>query len=109
MKHVEFHIDQRVGVGQGYFVNEVFPGVNALIKVKNEGRKVLQLVVTRYNAPPFTTDIPRHSDFSIELNNIQTVGIFVPDDKHDKDDKDDKEKGRGRLTIIPNFSNINLV
>ncbi|MBY3620337.1 hypothetical protein [Paenibacillus sp. FSL F4-0125] len=102
MKHVDLRIDQQAGVGQGYFVNEVFPGVNALIEVKNEGKSVLQLIVTRYDAPTITTDVPPHSEFAIEIGNIQTIGIFVPGAPN-------TERGKGRLIIIPNFSNINLV
>ncbi|MFC3748688.1 hypothetical protein [Paenibacillus sp. GCM10012306] len=103
MKHADLHIDQKAGVGQGYFVEEVPFGIDALVQLKNEGQKVLQLVITRYNASSITTDVAPHSDFAIEVGNIQTIGIFVPGSESDK------EKGKGRLIIIPNFKNINLV
>ncbi|MFD1775802.1 hypothetical protein [Paenibacillus rhizophilus] len=102
MKHVDLHIEQGVGVGQGYFIEEVPPGINALVQLKNESKEaVLQLIITRYNAPSLTFDVAPHTDFAVETGNIQTVGIFVPNNGD--------QRGKGRLIIIPNFANINLV
>ncbi|MNB82017.1 hypothetical protein D3C81_295360 [compost metagenome] len=101
MKHVELRVEQDAGVGQGYFIEEIPPGINALVLLKNEGKALLQLVITRYNAPTLTFDVAPHTDFAVELANIQTVGIFVP--------VDDNHRGKGKLIIIPNFLNINLV
>lgn len=72
-----------------------------MVQLKNESKEVaVQLIITRFNAPSLTFDVGPHTDFAVEVSNIQTVGIFVPDNG---------ERGKGRLIIIPNFSNINLV
>lgn len=100
MKHVDLRIEQAVGVGKGYFIEESPPGINLLIELRNEGDRLLQLVVTRFNASTLTFDVQPHSDFAVGIASVQTVGIFVPDGG--------KGTGKGRLTIIPNFAQINL-
>ncbi|NGM82690.1 hypothetical protein G5B47_09710 [Paenibacillus sp. 7124] len=100
MKHLDLHFDQGAGVGQGYFIEEIPPGIDALVELKNESKDAaVQLVITRYNASTLTFDVGPHTEFAVEVGNIQTVGIFVPG----------TQPARGRLIIIPNFSNINLV
>ena len=44
MKHVELHIDQNIGVGQGYFIEEIAPGINAVVELENTGRAILRLL-----------------------------------------------------------------
>jgi hypothetical protein len=90
MNHVEFHINQNIGVGQGYFIEENAPGIDALVELENTGHAILRLVITRFNFPEITVDVLPKSEYAIEVANIQTVGILVLPGPTD---------GKGRLII----------
>lgn len=103
MKHAELHFEQVVGSTRGYFVEENPIGINLLIHLKNEGDRLLQLVVTLVNATITTIDVEPHSEFAFGVTSVQTIGIAAS-----KSPDIGTPIGKGTLILIPNFSEMNL-
>ena len=91
----EFKLEPQYG--QGFYINENPLGLNALVIVRNESCSPVRLDITRYNRPTSNFIILAGDEFGVELDNIQTVGIFNRGQKIAK----------GKIIIIPNFSCIN--
>ncbi|MBM6997818.1 hypothetical protein IM700_019320 [Paenibacillus sp. DXFW5] len=67
---------QAAGVGQGYFVAADPLGPTGIVTVAATLGNV-ELRITRYNAPVFIQTVTQGSTFTVELGNIQTIGIFA--------------------------------
>ncbi|MGP0584659.1 hypothetical protein [Paenibacillus timonensis] len=67
---------QAAGVGQGYFVAADPLGPTGIVTVAATLGNV-ELRITRYNAPDFIQTVTQGSTFTVELGNIQTIGIFA--------------------------------
>lgn len=98
MVQAEFEFRLNGGQGQGFYENLNFPGLNALVIVRNEHCSPVRLVITRYDADTVSFDVPANSDFGVELSHIQTVGILNLGNR----------QAKGDITIIPNFSQSNI-
>jgi len=71
-----FPYAQAAGVGQGYFVAADPLGPTGIVTVQATVGNV-ELRSTRYNAPDFIQTVTQGSTFSVQLSNIQTIGIFA--------------------------------
>ncbi|MNN17259.1 hypothetical protein D3C76_81310 [compost metagenome] len=71
-----FPYAQAAGVGQGYFVAADPLGPTGIVTVAASLGNV-ELRITRYNAPDFIQTVTEGNTFTVELGNIQTIGIFA--------------------------------
>lgn len=71
-----FPYAQAAGVGQGYFVAADPLGPTGIVTVAATLGNV-ELRITRYNAPDFIQTVMEGNTFTVELGNIQTIGIFA--------------------------------
>lgn len=71
-----FPYAQAAGVGQGDFMAADPLGPTGIVTVQATVGNV-ELRITRYNARDFIQTVTQGSTFSVQLSNIQMIGIFA--------------------------------